>query len=100
MQTLAQEMEKLKADLGAVSEEALAARAAEAAAAQAASREALAKAAAALEAAKCELAGMESGDGRDESNRSLPERLRDTEAEAVRSSVTASLCMCQRSIGA
>lgn len=35
------------------------------------------------EAAKCELAGAKSGDGRDETNRSLPERLRETESEIV-----------------
>lgn len=97
MQTLAQDVDKLKADLEAVSEQALAARAAEAQAAQGASQEALDKAAAALEAAKCELAGMESGDGRDESNRSLPERLHDTEAEAVR--VRSRACCAHRTVG-
>ena len=35
------------------------------------------------EFAKCEVSGAESGDGRDEKNRSLPERLRDLESEIV-----------------
>ncbi len=41
-------------------------------------------ASAAVEAAARELAGAEAGDGRDESNRSLQERLADTQRAQVR----------------
>jgi hypothetical protein len=37
-----------------------------------------------LEAAKSELAGLEPGDGSDVSSRSLPQHLKDAEAEVVR----------------
>jgi hypothetical protein len=82
------EVKKLRADLEAISEVRLAERAAEAQARMAASQEVLDKAAKELEAAKSELAGLESGDGRDASSRSLPERLKDAEAEVVRSQLS------------
>ena len=48
-----------------------------------ASKAELDTAVAVLNTAKGELAGIESGDGRDESNRSMPERLRDMKSELV-----------------
>ena len=44
------------------------------------------KASSAIEAAQRELAGAEAGDGRDESNRTLQERLADTENSQVTTS--------------
>jgi structural maintenance of chromosome 2 len=81
------EAEKLKAALVDVSEENIAAAAEEAQRQLATQHEALENAAHEVDTAKAELAGIESGNGRDESNRSMPERLRDTEAEIVRHSV-------------
>jgi prophage DNA circulation protein len=82
------ELEKMNASLNDISEEKMAAIIQAAQKRLVASQEALDKATHEVEAAKCEVAGIESGDGRDESNRSLPERLRDTKADIVRSPAT------------
>ena len=76
-------MTRVKAALEDASEERVTAATAEAAAALGAKQGELEKASAEVDGAKAEVAGIESGDGRDETNRSMPERLRDTEAEIV-----------------
>lgn len=86
LQAHAAEVGKLGAALEGASEERIAAAAVDAAEQLAARQQALDEAAREVEGAKAELAGIESGDGRDESNRSMPERLRDTEADMVRRS--------------
>lgn len=55
----------------------------------------------AVKAAQCELAGAEAGDGRDESNRSMQERLADTRNEQVSLTQAQHACMhaAQRSGG-
>jgi hypothetical protein len=78
------ELEKLQADLHAISKEHLAEKITDAQAKMAVSQQFVNKAAKDLDAAKTELAGLESGDGRDVSSRSLPERLKHAEAEIVR----------------
>ena len=66
-----------------LAEESLKARLGEATAERDAATLALEAADTAVEAAQRELAGAEAGDGRDESNRSLSERLRDAENAQV-----------------
>lgn len=86
-QELKSELERLVASIEDISEDKLdkimrtaESKMAESAAAMAAADEE-------HQAAKCELTGAQSGDGRDETNRSLPERLRETESAIVRSLV-------------
>ncbi|KAK9836025.1 hypothetical protein WJX81_006911 [Elliptochloris bilobata] len=71
--------DQLRAAITELGEEALTARTDAAAAAHADAVKAEATAAAAVEAGARELAGAEAGDGRDESNRSLQERLADAQ---------------------
>ncbi len=79
---------QLQAAAEALDEAGLARRADEASAARDAARAALEAAEHAVEAAGRELAGAEAGDGRDESNRSLQERLADARnAQARRMSL-------------
>lgn len=84
LQTHASEVERIRAAQADASEERVAAATAEAAAALEARQAELDRASVEVDGVKAELAGIESGDGRDASNRSMPERLRDTEAEIVR----------------
>ena len=83
MQGYAAELERLEAALAEISEENMAAAAAATQEKLEASKAELDTAVAVLNTAKGELAGIESGDGRDESNRSMPERLRDMKSELV-----------------
>ena len=70
---------QIKASISELAEETLKARVAEASAERDTAAAGVEAANLAVEAAQRELAGAEAGDGRDESNRSLSERLRDAE---------------------
>ena len=70
---------QIRASIAELAEESLEARVAETTAEKDAAAVGLDAANAAVEAAQRELAGAETGDGRDKSNRSLQERLGDAE---------------------
>lgn len=74
---------QVRASIAELAEETLKARVAEASAERDTAAAGVAAANLAVEAAQRELAGAEAGDGRDESNRSLTERLRDAENSQV-----------------
>ena len=78
---------QLRSAIAELGEEALAARRDAAATAHADAAQAESAAATAVEAAVRELAGAEAGDGRDESNRSLQERLADAQTAQVRTAL-------------
>lgn len=77
-------MEQITASLAELDEAGLAAQLAAATKAEAAAQAACEAATAAVEGAQREIAGAEAGDGRDESNRSLQERLADAHNAQVR----------------
>ena len=77
-------VEQVTASLAELDEAGLAAQLTAATEAEAAAQAACEAAAAAVEGAQRELAGAEAGDGRDESNRSLQERLADAQNAQVR----------------
>lgn len=74
---------QVRANITELAEDSLKARLAEATAERDAANQGLEAANMAVEAAQRELAGAEAGDGRDVSNRSLSERLRDAENAQV-----------------
>ena len=74
---------QVRASIAELAEDALEARVTEATDQRDAASQSLEAANHAVEAAQRELAGAEAGDGRDESNRSLSERLRDAENAQV-----------------
>lgn len=77
---------QVRANIAELAEESLRTRQAHAAAERDSAGKALEAANLAVEAAQRELAGAEAGDGRDESNRSLSERVRDAENAQVHTS--------------
>lgn len=85
MQAQTAEISRIDAALDAASAERVAAAAADAQERLQACQAGLDTAGKEVDAAKAEVAGIESGDGRDEQGRSMPERLRDFEADIVRS---------------
>ena len=85
MQAQTDEISRIDAALETASEESVAAATAQAQERLQACQTELDKASKEIDAAKAEVAGIETGDGRDEHGRSMPERLRDLEADVVRS---------------
>lgn len=75
---------QIEASIQELAQEGMEARLAAAQAARDQSQAAVEEAGAAVEAAERELAGAQAGDGRDESNRSLQERLADAQNAQAR----------------